>query len=52
MEPLAFAILAGCTPKDCQVELYDERLEEIPERMDADLVAITSKPSPLDELTN
>jgi radical SAM superfamily enzyme YgiQ (UPF0313 family) len=41
MEPLAFAILAGCTPKDCQVELYDERLEEIPERMDADLVAIT-----------
>lgn len=41
MEPLAFAILAGCTPKDYQVELYDERLEEIPERLDVDLVAIT-----------
>lgn len=41
MEPLAFAILAGCTPKDCQVELYDERLEGIPERLDVDLVAIT-----------
>ncbi len=41
MEPLAFAILAGCTPQDCQVKLYDERLEEIPERLDVDLVAIT-----------
>lgn len=41
MEPLVFAILAGCTPKDCEVELYDERLEAIPEKLDADLVAIT-----------
>lgn len=41
MEPLVFAILAGCTPSECQVEFYDERLEEIPERLDVDLVAIT-----------
>ena len=41
MEPLAFAILAGCTPQDCEVELYDERLEDIPERLEVDLVAIT-----------
>lgn len=41
MEPLVFAILAGCTPADCQVQLYDERLEEIPENLDVDLVAIT-----------
>lgn len=41
MEPLAFAILAGLTPPGVDVELFDERVEAIPDDLDADLVAIT-----------
>ena len=41
MEPLAFAVLKGCSPPDLQCELWDERLEAIPEHLDCDLVALT-----------
>lgn len=41
MEPLAFAVLAGVTPRHIQLELWDERVESIPLRLDSDLVAIT-----------
>lgn len=41
MTPLVFAILAGLTPRDVQVVLYDERLEPIPFDDPTDLVAIT-----------
>ena len=41
MEPLVFAILAGLTPNDVELELFDERLEEIPEDHETDLVALT-----------
>ena len=30
MQPLAFAVLAGLTPPDVEIELIDERLEPIP----------------------
>lgn len=41
MEPLVFAVLAGCSPVECECQLYDERLEEIPAELNVDLVAIT-----------
>lgn len=41
MEPLVFAILAGLTPPDIALTLFDERVEEIPDEHETDLVAIT-----------
>jgi radical SAM superfamily enzyme YgiQ (UPF0313 family) len=41
MEPLVFAILAGLTPPDIEIVLYDERLESIPYDDPTDLVALT-----------
>ncbi len=41
MEPLCFAILKSLTPADVATSLIDERLEEIPETLDTDLVAMT-----------
>lgn len=41
MEPLAFAILAGLTPADVELDFFDERLEEIPTDHATDLVALT-----------
>lgn len=43
MEPLAFATLAGITPKDVEIVLYDERLEEINFDDPADLVGINTE---------
>lgn len=41
MHPLAFAVLAGQTPSDVKLEFFDERIEEIPEQLHTDLVAIS-----------
>ena len=41
MEPLQLGILAGLTPKEIDVVLYDDRMEEIPYDAPTDLVAIT-----------
>lgn len=41
LEPLVFAILAGLTPEDVEVTLYDERLEPLPADEPVDLAAIT-----------
>jgi radical SAM superfamily enzyme YgiQ (UPF0313 family) len=41
MEPLVFAILAGQTPQDIELDFFDECLEPIPEDHDTDLVALT-----------
>jgi len=41
MEPLSLGALAGLTPPDVEVVLYDDRLEPIPFDEPADLVAIT-----------
>jgi radical SAM superfamily enzyme YgiQ (UPF0313 family) len=40
-EPLVFAILAGLTPPDVELDFLDERLEPIPDDHDTDLVALT-----------
>ena len=41
MEPLQLGILAGLTPPDVEVVLYDDRMEMIPYEEPTDLVAIT-----------
>jgi radical SAM superfamily enzyme YgiQ (UPF0313 family) len=41
MEPLAFAVLAGLTPPDVEMDFLDERLETIPDHHDTDLVALS-----------
>jgi radical SAM superfamily enzyme YgiQ (UPF0313 family) len=41
MEPLSLGALAGLTPPDVEVMLYDDRLEEIPYDEPTDLVGIT-----------
>lgn len=41
MEPLAFAVLAGLTPPDVELDFFDERLEDLPLDHATDLVAIT-----------
>src|SRR5512147_3086886 len=41
MEPLSLGALAGFTPPDVDVVIYDDRLEEIPYDEPTDLVGIT-----------
>jgi len=41
MEPLQMGVLAGLTPDDIEVVLFDDRLEEIDYDLKADFVAIT-----------
>ena len=41
MEPLPLGVLAGMTPPDVDVVLYDDRMESIPYDDPTDLVAIT-----------
>lgn len=41
MEPLMLAVLAGLTPPDVEVALYDDRMESIPYDLPTDLAAIT-----------
>ena len=41
MGPLVFAILAGLTPPQVELDFLDERLEPIPGDHDTDLVALT-----------
>jgi radical SAM superfamily enzyme YgiQ (UPF0313 family) len=41
MEPLVFAVLAGLTPPDVELSLFDERLEPVPYDHPTDLVALT-----------
>ena len=46
MEPLMLGVLAGLTPPDIEVVLYDDRMEAIPYDEPTDLVAITVEPIP------
>jgi radical SAM superfamily enzyme YgiQ (UPF0313 family) len=43
MEPLQFGVLAGMTPQDIEVVLYDDRMESIPYDEPTDLVAINAQ---------
>jgi radical SAM superfamily enzyme YgiQ (UPF0313 family) len=41
MHPLSFSVLAGLTPDNIEMELFDEFIEEIPENLSTDLAALT-----------
>jgi len=41
MEPLVFALLAGLTPPEITLTLFDERIEDLPADHETDLVAMT-----------
>jgi hypothetical protein len=41
MQPLELAVLIGLTPEDVEVEVFDERIEEVPEDLATDLAALT-----------
>lgn len=41
MEPLAFAVIAACTPATYSVRLFDERVERVPLDLEVGLVAIS-----------
>ena len=41
MKPLLFAIMDSITPKDIDMEYYDERVEELPDKIDSDLIAFS-----------
>lgn len=43
MEPLTFAVLAGMTPREHEVELCDDRFEPVPYDEPTDLVAINTE---------
>jgi len=41
MQPIAFASLFSCTPKDVEVVFYDEKVERLPDNIECDLAAIS-----------
>ena len=41
MKPLIFPIIESLTPKEIDVEYIDERIEEIPEIIDSDIIALS-----------
>jgi radical SAM superfamily enzyme YgiQ (UPF0313 family) len=42
MEPLAFAVIAALTPQNIQVQMYDERVEALPDNLDCDWIVMSS----------
>ncbi len=42
MQPLAIAVLSGLTPDGIETEFYDECVEDIPQEIETDLVAISA----------
>ena len=41
MKPILFGILKGLTPERFQIDFYDERTDKLPERIDADVIALS-----------
>lgn len=41
MKPLIFAIFEAITPADVEMEYIDERVEELPEMIDSDIIALS-----------
>ena len=41
MKPLIFAIFDAITPADVEMEYIDERVEELPDMLDADIIALS-----------
>ncbi|MEE3343228.1 MAG: radical SAM protein [Bacilli bacterium] len=41
MKPLLFGIMDTITPKDVEMEYFDERVEELPEQIDSDIISLS-----------
>ena len=41
MKPLIFPIIESVTPKDVEIEYIDERIEDIPDTIDSDIIALS-----------
>lgn len=41
MKPLIFSIFDAVTPTDVEMEYLDERIEDLPERLDSDVIALS-----------
>ena len=41
MKPLLFAIMDAITPEDIEVEYYYERVEDLPNKLDSDVIALS-----------
>ena len=41
MKPLIFSIFDAITPEDIDIEYIDERIEDIPEKIDSDVIALS-----------
>lgn len=41
MKPLLFAIMDAITPEDIEIEYYDERVEDLPAKINSDLIALS-----------
>ena len=41
MKPLLFAIMDSITPKDVEMEYYDERVEDLPDKINSDVIALS-----------
>lgn len=41
MKPLLFGIIKSLTPKEYQIDFIDERVEKLPEKIDADIIAFS-----------
>jgi radical SAM superfamily enzyme YgiQ (UPF0313 family) len=42
MEPLAFAVIAALTPENIGLNMYDERVEALPDKLDCDWLVMSS----------
>lgn len=41
LKPLVFSVIEECTPKEVDIVFYDERIEKLPEKPDADVIALS-----------
>lgn len=41
LKPLLFSIIKGLTPKDIKINFIDERIEDIPQKIDSDIIALS-----------
>ena len=42
MKPLIFPIIADLTPKEHQIDFYDERIQELPDKLSSDIIALSA----------
>ena len=43
MKPLLFAIMDSITPQNIEMEYFDERVEDLPKKIDSDIIALSTE---------